>query len=394
MNHDFDVVVVGAGMVGAAVAALFAPSRVRALLIDANAREPYAPGGRVVALGRAAARILDAAGAWDGIPASPYRAMTVFDEGGGGELSFDAGDAALPQLGWIVENRAVEGALIERAAATRWQAPLERLDFESDGVIVHAGGKEVTCALVVGADGAGSRVRDLCGIEVDARGYGQRAVVATVTPSLPHRETAWQRFLRTGPVALLPLADGRCSLVWSLPDDEAERILGLPDAAFCKELSEATAFRLGDITAAGPRAAFPLSRLHAREYVKPRVALVGDAAHVVHPLAGQGVNLGLLDAAALVESVLGGVQDGQPVGAWTALRRYARWRRAHNVLMQEMLDAFHRVFGSDDRVVAALRDAGLSLVDGIGPLKRQMVAYATGEQGDLPTAARPRSGFM
>ena len=393
MKHDYDVVIIGAGMVGAACAALLAETRVRALLVDANARQPYAPGGRVVALGRAAARIIDSVGAWADIDKSPYRAMTVFDAGSDAELTFDAGDAALPQLGWIVENQAVEQALIERADKTLWQSPLAQLEVEPDGVIVHAGSERIRCGLVIGADGAHSRVRELSDIAIDQQGYDQRAVVATVTPTLSHNHTAWQRFLRTGPVALLPLQDGRCSLVWSLPEDEATRILALTDEAFCKELSEATAFRLGDIKAATKRAAFPLSRAHAKDYVKPRIALVGDAAHVVHPLAGQGVNLGLLDAAALVESVVDGEQAGQEIGAWSTLRRYARWRRAHNTLMLEMIDAFHHVFRSDNPLVAALRGTGLTLVDRLAPIKQQMVLYATGEQGDLPQTARPRPGF-
>src|SRR5690606_2522220 len=136
------------------------------------------------------------------------------------ELTFDAGDAALPQLGWIVENQAVEHALIERADKTLWQAPVTQIEFEPDGVTVHAGSDRIRCGLVIGADGARSRVRELSDIAIDQQGYDQRAVVATVTPTLSHNHTAWQRFLRTGPVALLPLQDGRCSLVWSLPDDE------------------------------------------------------------------------------------------------------------------------------------------------------------------------------
>ena len=399
MKHDYDVAIVGAGMVGAALAGLLADSGLRVVILDADAPQPFLPadtGARVVALGRAAARILDAAGAWT--PGAPYRSMVVFDAAGGGEVTFDAGDAALSELGWIVENARVQEALLARVAQGRgvdtlWQHALDHTTFDAGGVTVRAGAREFTCALLVGADGAHSRVRELAGIGATGAGYGQRAVVAMVTPTEPHRDTAWQRFLPGGPVALLPLADGRCSLVWSLPDDEAEAILALDEHAFCDALSAATAYRLGDIRAVGPRASFPLSRLHADDYVRPRCALIGDAAHVVHPLAGQGANLGLLDAAALAEVLLDAARRGEPCEEWLTLRRYARWRRAHNALMQTLLDGFHHLFTSNTSAVKAIRGAGLSIVDRIGPLKRQMVLFATGEQGDLPQAARPRPGF-
>lgn len=402
MKHDHDIAIVGAGIAGAALAALLADSGLRVVLLDSDAPQPYVPGdrgARVVALGRAAARVLDAADAWTPNDATPYRAMCVFDAGSDGELRFDAGDAALSELGWIIENARVQDALlarVERAAnvLTLWRHPLESLEVSDAGVRLQAGGRTFTCAAVVGADGGHSRVRELAGIGASRADYGQRAVVAMVTPTEHHRDTAWQRFLPTGPVALLPLSDGRCSLVWSLAEDEAANVLALDDAMFCDALGTATAFRLGEIKAVGPRAAFPLTRLHAERYVQPRIALIGDAAHVVHPLAGQGANLGLLDAAALAEAMLDADAHGQPPGAWLTLRRYARWRRAHNEVMQRMLDGFHHLFTNENALVKAVRGAGLLAVDKIGPLKQQMVLFATGEQGDLPTVAKPRPGFL
>ncbi|MFN2300604.1 MAG: UbiH/UbiF/VisC/COQ6 family ubiquinone biosynthesis hydroxylase [Gammaproteobacteria bacterium] len=404
MKYDYDIVIVGAGMAGATLAAMLTPLDLKVLLTDVEAPVPFTGGDtgvRVSALGRASARILDAAGAWSSIVAAraaPYRAMKVWDSGSSGELSFDAADAALTELGWIVENQLVQHALLERTAQSRtvrtaWRTDIEAAEFADDAVLVKTGGRVVRCALLVGADGANSQVRELAGIGAHAKGYGQRAVVAVVTTALPHQDTAWQRFLDRGPVALLPLPNGRCSLVWSLPDADAARVLVLDEAAFCAELSAAIEHRLGPVTAAGPRAAFPLSRMHADEYVAPRCALIGDAAHVVHPLAGQGANLGLLDAAALAESLQDAVRAGATPGAWHALRRYARWRRAHNAVMQEMLDAFHRVFMSTNPLLRSLRGAGLNAVNRLGPVKTQMVRYATGEQGDLPAAARPRAGF-
>lgn len=403
MKHDYDIIVAGAGLAGATFTALLAHSGLRVLLLDGEAPVSIADGDvglRVSALGRASARIIDAAGAWAGIVARacPYRAMTVWDAGSDGELVFDAASVALPELGWILENQLVQQALLERVAQagavdTLWRAGVEDAAFADAGVVVKAGGQSFRCALLVGADGAHSQVRAAAGISVHTHDYAQRAVVAVVSTSAPHMHTAWQRFLEGGPVALLPLSNGRCSLVWSLPDAEAERVLALDDDAFCAALGTALDERLGRISAVGPRAAFPLSRMHADEYVTPRCALVGDAAHVVHPLAGQGANLGLLDAATLAETLVDAHRAGSGPGAWHALRRYARWRRAHNALTQELLDAFHRVFTSTNPLVRTLRGAGLGLAHRAGPVKRQLILFATGEQGDLPAVARPRAGF-
>ena len=398
MKRDTDVLIVGAGMVGATLAALLADTGLRVLVADAgeDPRKTPAEGSmlRVSALGRAAARVLDAAGAWDALQsdAAPYRSMVVWDAAQDSELRFSAQDAAVEQLGWIVSNSAVQRACLDRIEVF-WQHAVESLEIDEDGALVRLGQRRVRCALVIGADGARSRVRELAGIETTHASYGQLGVVTTIQTERPHEDTAWQRFLPDGPVAFLPLADGQCSLVWSLPLEEAERVLALSDDAFCAELSEASAHRLGRVMSCGARAGFPLSRAHAYEYVKPRVALVGDAAHVVHPLAGQGANLGLLDAAALAEVLANEAEHGREPGAWLALRRYARWRRAHNALVQESLDAIHHGFRSQQPLVQALRGWGMGMVDRIGPLKHLMVEYATGERGDLPKAAKPRPGF-
>ncbi len=398
MKHDTDILIVGAGMVGATLAALLADSGLRVLVADAGDDPRKTPVEdvtlRVSALGRAAARVLDAAGAWEAlrVDAAPYRSMVVWDAAHDSELRFSAQDAAVDQLGWIVGNTAVQEACLDRIDVL-WQHAVEGLDIEEGGAVVRLGKRRVRCALVVGADGARSRVRELAGIEASHASYGQLGVVTTFQTERPHEDTAWQRFLPGGPVAFLPLADGQCSLVWSLPLEEAERVLGLSEEDFCAELGEASAHRLGKVLSCGKRTGFPLSRVHAYEYVKPRVALVGDAAHVVHPLAGQGANLGLLDAAALAEVLSDEVACGNAPGGWLALRRYARWRRAHNALVQESLDAIHHGFRVQQPVVQTLRGWGMGMVNRIGPLKHLLVDYATGERGDLPKTAKPRPGF-
>lgn len=386
MSTDTDIVIVGAGMVGATLAALLHAQGRDVLLLDRDGI-PADDGdpARVSALGRAAARILDHAGAWDEVDGVPYRTMDLYD--GAATMQFDAATAGVPELGWICANATIQRAAL---AAARLRpvtgAGLDELARDGDTWRIRAGGKRLRCNLLVGADGARSQVRTLVGIDAPARGYEQRAVVATVHCHAAPPATAFQRFLPGGPVALLPWREGAHSLVWSLPDAEADRVLGLDDSGFVDALDRASGHWGGGIRATGPRQAFPLSRLHATEYVREGLALVGDAAHVVHPLAGQGANLGLLDAAALAECIGAGDRGA----TWLQLRRYARWRRGHNTLVQEALEVFHHGFRSEDAVIGTLRGAGMRVLGALPPLRRLLAQLATGELGDLPAIARPR----
>lgn len=311
---DFDVVIVGAGMVGAALACALGESGLRIALLEAREPQAFVSGEevdlRVSALSRASERILSALGAWESIKTmrvSPYREMRVWDAGSAGRVHFDAASIGEPSLGHIVENRLIQHALLERACRLsnlEWFCPAisVAVSFGDEYARVRLeDGRELHAALLVAADGADSRLRDMAGITTTGEPYDQHGVVTTIRTARHHGETAWQRFLPDGPLALLPLADGRCSIVWSTTPEHAEQLLQLPEAEFCATLTEVSEAVLGDVRACGPRARFPLRKLHADAYVRPRFALVGDAAHAVHPLAGQGVNLGFLDAAVLSE---------------------------------------------------------------------------------------------
>jgi len=341
---------------------------------------------RVVALAPSSVRLLDDVGAWPAIAAAracAYRRMYVWDALAPGSLGFDSADDGIDALGWIVENKLVQDRLWQaldaagialhcpaRAVATRIDGDRRLLELED--------GASVAARLVVAADGGESPLRDQVGIATRDRDYGQRAIVAHVVTEQAHESTAWQRFLPGATVAFLPLQDGRCSIVWSVPEHDAARLLALDDAAFCAELGAAFDFRLGRIVSTTPRAAFPLRLRLAERYLAPSFALVGDAAHVVHPLAGQGVNLGLRDAAELADALVTARAAGRDFAATASLRRYERRRRSDNALSATAFDAIQRVFGSEAMPLAALRGAGLALVDAITPLKRAFARHAAG----------------
>ena len=246
----------------------------------------------------------------------------------------------------------------------------------------------LTASLLVGADGARSRVREQAGIPVRGWSYDQTAVVVNVRTEKGHRETAWQRFLPTGPLAYLPLTDDMSAIVWSTTPQQAEALLAMDDESFRAALGEAFDYRLGKVVDSGPRAAFPLHLQYADTYVRSGLALIGDAAHSIHPLAGQGVNLGLLDAAALAEVLQQGVRQGRVPGDYDLLRRYERWRKADNLGTMFVMDAFKRLFGNTLPPVQWLRNLGLQITDHSGPVKHKIIRQAMGLEGDLPPLAQ------
>lgn len=408
MSPERDVAVVGAGPIGLATA----------LLLNRRAGVPAAritvfdrrvpPAGqkaadlpidlRVFALSRASERILRACDAWTEIAATRterYERMHVWHADvpphGGDALVFDAAEMGERDLGVIAENAVLQAALAaaaRRAGIAFESAEIDALTQDRDAIRLRAGAREFTARLVVGADGAQSRVRELGGLGASRADYGQIALVAMIATARPHEHTAWQRFLGDGTLAFLPLADGRCSIVWSLPSPRAEKLLAAPPAKFVQALEEDFDGALGRLELVSERLKFPLWRLSADHYVSARVALVGDAAHVVHPLAGQGANLGLLDAAALADVIEAGLREREDIGAERILRRYERWRRSENDLMSAAIDVFDRLLARGSGRVAEFAQRGMPLVSRAPLAKRVFIERAMGLAGELPAAAR------
>lgn len=409
MTADFDVLVIGGGLVGTCVASLIASERelgdLRVALVEAN------PAGtppqdddidlRVSAISRASQRILESFGAWARLPqehVSPYAEMIVWDATGqprgAASIHFSASETSEPNLGHIIENRRLQWAMSDSAAFRRvtvLRASLAGLELESSlPSVTLTDGRRISARLIVGADGAASLSRKLAGIDTTGWDYDQRAFVTHVRTEHPHMQTAWQRFLPDGPIAFLPLADGRSSIVWTTTPTHAEQLSTCSALQLAEELRSAIGGVLGRVEVSAPRAHFPLRLTHARSYCKPRFALVGDAAHAVHPLAGQGVNLGFMDCAALVqilaeERAAGGTLDS--MAELRVLRRYERWRKSENVIALGLIDTLNRLFGSQISVVGGVRRAGLSMVDRSNVLKRFLMGRAMGTSGELPKRA-------
>jgi 2-octaprenylphenol hydroxylase len=403
-----DLIIVGAGMVGSTLALALEGSGLNIVVLDASPLEvaDFDPLGgfepRVSALSAASQRILQRVGAWPGIAArraSPYTDMHVWDGSGTGQIHFSAETVHAEVLGHIVENRVVQDALLETMQrGGRLQligdARVEQLTQTAEGWRLTLGdGRELHTPLLIAADGANSAIRRLAGCETREWDYLHQAIVTSVRCSEAHQRTAWQRFTDDGPLAFLPLErDGDrhwCSIVWSVTEAEAKQLMALDDAAFRTALGRAFEERLGEVLEVDPRLCIPLRQRHAKRYVQPGLALIGDAAHTIHPLAGQGVNLGLLDAAVLAEVLKAAVARGERVADVRVLSRFERRRMPHNLAMMAAMEGFERLFQADLLPLRWLRNAGLKAVEALPEAKALFVRQALGLSGDLPELAKP-----
>jgi len=388
-------------MVGLTLACALGQQQFKVAIVEAYQPEDIKPDDdyelRVSAISKSSQQIFKHLNAWQGMlnrRACAYQHMHVWDATGDGNIHFDAADLGIDSLGHIIENKVIQFSLLEQCLKLPdidWLCPqyVNEINFsETQQKVVLDNGKTITAKLLVGADGANSKVRASANIDINQSPYEQKAVVGVVKSNLHHKDTAWQRFLPSGPLAFLPLSDGSCSIVWSAENDRADELIAMDETAFIKELQQAFENTLGKVESISERAAFPLVRRHANEYVKPGLALIGDAAHTIHPLAGQGVNLGLLDAAALAEIVFNARAQGKNIASLTTLRKFERWRRADNSLMMYSMSGFKNLFSNEQTEISFMRNAGLNLVNKLGPIKNKLMRHALGLEGDLPEMAK------
>ncbi len=398
MKRPFDVVIVGAGMVGLTLAARLAKGpggeSLRLTVIDAGERPSFSADDdvslRVSAIANGSAELLQSVGAWQQVPESrlsPYECMRVWDETDAADspsaLCFEAAEFAVPQLGFIVENVVLRDALLgqldDMDIELMFESPIRSLRRENQRYAIEfEDGIKREADLIVGADGSRSFVRSAVGIETRNWAIDQSAFVTHLSPEHDHRATAWQRFLRDGPLGILPLADGRVSVVWSTRPDVAKGALEVSDGALGDMLTAASDEVLGVLSVAGPRGAFPLGAQHAERYVVPGVALIGDAAHAIHPLAGQGANLGLQDADELASVLEAALDQGLHPGDLPVLRRYERARKGANSTMLHFTTGLNRLFTTDSRLVTELRVVGMRLFNRSGPIRERVVKVALG----------------
>ncbi|MCH4811219.1 UbiH/UbiF/VisC/COQ6 family ubiquinone biosynthesis hydroxylase [Vreelandella neptunia] len=405
--ENFEAVIVGGGMVGTALCALLAQAGMQVALVEAqpaplslDKATKKLPTPRVSALTPVSQRLLTHLGAWPAMQktrVTPYRGMQVWDAEGSGEIAFSADEAGVAVLGHIVENTITLAALNNQVFDHPNVTPffgvrLEALERNSGSWLILDDGRQLHAPLIIAADGAHSVLREMAGIEVASDDMQQDAVVTTVQCAKAHGGIARQAFIDGRPLAFLPLTvegdDRYCSIVWSTTAEHAKQLSELSQQGLGDALGEAFGYRLGEVTVCDKAHRFPLVQRHARHYVQSHFALVGDAAHSIHPLAGQGVNLGLMDAAVLAEEVVQAWQRGAPWGELSTLRRYERRRRFDNSAMLGLMKGFKVLFGSHDPALTLARNLGMSGMNQLVPLKRVVMRQATGERGRLPLSCR------
>lgn len=384
----YDVVIVGGGMIGLTLANILRDTGLQ--IAVAERFEPKVITDeidiRVSAINRATLEIFKSIDVWAEMAtrAGPFREMHVWDSTGAGMIHFDSAEAGLDTLGYIVENSVIQQALLKAVIQSEnieWVCPVSISGIELSEDLQQLqldDGRVLECRLLVGADGSRSQVREEAGIEFERLSYGQRAIVCTVETEFPHAETAWQCFTPDGPLAFLPLMNGQSSIVWSLEESKVDTMLAMDEMAFCHALEKAFEFQLGSVKLVSQRADFPLGHGHVDQYVQSGLALVGDAAHNIHPLAGQGANLGFLDVACLADVITQAQTANRQWSALHNLRKYERARKGENRLMESAMSGFKLLFSNDNALLSSLRNVGLMAVDQSSIIKQQFMRHALG----------------
>ncbi|MBM3617373.1 MAG: 2-octaprenyl-6-methoxyphenyl hydroxylase [Alphaproteobacteria bacterium] len=399
MRHTHDILIAGGGLVGMATAVALASGGLRVAVVE---RTPppsqLAEGfdGRVSAISLGSQKLFAQLGVWERIAAlaEPILDIRVSDADSPIFLHYDHREVGDEPFGWIVENRHTRAALFERAkdfANLELLTPASITGIETtsqSAIVTLADGRTLSAPLLIGADGKHSRIRDWAGIKAHTHPYHQTAIVCTIAHTEPHHGLALEKFLPIGPFAVLPMQNNQSSLVWTESHERAEMLISLPDDAFIEEITRRVGTQLGEISLVGGRFKYPLTLVHAESYISQRVALVGDAAHGIHPIAGQGVNLGFRDVAALAEVLVDAKRLGLDIGAQPTLQAYTRWRSFDAMAMVATTDILNRLFSNNVFPLNAARNLGLGLVGKLPGVKRFFMRHAMGMEGDLPRLMR------
>ena len=399
---SYDVLIVGGGMVGASLVQALAGQGLRIAVIESvpfEARTEPGYDDRVLALAHGSRKIFRALGLWDALSgeATPIHRIHVSDRGHYGFTRMDRSEEGLEALGYVVPARVITrvlGEVIRQPEGVDLFCPaaLSGLDIDDSGatarVSIDSVEQEITARLVVAADGAGSSIRDRLGIPVKTHDYGQVAVVTNITPQLAHNNIAYERFTETGPLAFLPMSEQRCAVVWTVDEKDSDAVTALPDAEFLARLQDRFGYRLGRLERVGRRQAWPLRLVKAEESVRQRLALVGNAAHTLHPIAGQGFNLGLRDVAVLAEVIMDAVRAGRDPGELAVLSRYGNWRQDDHRRVTAFTDGMARMFTLPLPAFGVVRSAGMVALDLLPPAKRLLTRLTMGRGGRISRLAR------
>ena len=392
MIHESDVIIVGAGVVGLTLAALLARNQITVTMVESRPLN-FKNNGRVSAIQKNSENIFRTLIIWNELKkcATPLFDMYIWDHTQQANLHFDSRDIYQNEMGWIIENNVITKLLYEKLKNDKYisiicPASPKNIGRENNQLMLTLDNQQkIKTDLLIGADGAHSWVREQMSADMKTRPYYQKAIIAEIQSDYPHENSAYQKFLTTGPVALLPLQNTHhTSLVWSADDAVSDELMRLSDENFASELEKALDFTLGRLKIVSARAQFPLVMRHTENYVTDNMALVGDAAHTIHPLAGLGVNLGLMDAASLTQVLLDARDKRKSLGNQRILRAYARWRRAENTPIIMAMRALKEIFALDSQTVNCIRSLGINMIDRCTPVKNQLMALAMGLSTETP----------